>query len=279
MLGPAFKTITRTIDSVIPRLEDVLKYWRTIFRSGAIGVWIGILPGLGEDAAAWSSYAAARRASKEKEKFGKGSVEGLMAAETGEASSVPGAIIPVLTLALPGSAPAAVLMAAMLIHGLNPGPNLMVESPQFFYQMIAMLLIADMSKLIFGFVLVRPLIKILLVPRERLMPIVFVLCVVGAFAITSRVFDIYVMLVFGVIGFIMRELKFPMAPLILGLVLGDLLENNLTRELVLSDGVLCPFLTRPLSAVLAAMTILTFLWSIPAVSNAVSGFFRRSRPV
>src|SRR5262245_16756841 len=275
MRGPAVKTIARTIDSVIPRLEDVLKYWRTIFRSGAIGVWIGILPGLGEDAAAWSSYAAARRASKEKEKFGRGSIEGLMAAETGEASSVPGAIIPVLTLALPGSAPAAVLMAAMMIHGLNPGPNLMVESPQFFYQIIAMLVIADMSKLLFGFVLVRPLIKILLVPRERLMPVVFVLCVVGAFAITSRVFDIYVMLVFGLIGFVMRELKFNMAPLILGLVLGDLLEKNLTRGLVLSDGSLLPFFTRPVCAVLSAMTIVSVLWSIPAVNRGVRNVFAR----
>jgi putative tricarboxylic transport membrane protein len=276
MRGPAVKAIASKLDSIVPRIEDVLKYWRTIFRSGAIGVWIGILPGLGEDAAAWSSYAAARRASKEKEKFGKGSIEGLMAAETGEASSVPGAIIPVLTLALPGSAPAAVLMAAMMIHGLNPGPNLMVESPQFFYQIIAMLVIADMSKLIFGFVLVRPLIKILLVPRERLMPVVFVLCVVGAFSITSRVFDIYVMLVFGLIGFVMRELKFNMAPLILGLVLGDLLEKNLTRGLVLSSGSLWPFFTRPICAVLSAMTIISILWSIPAVNQSVRGLFRRA---
>jgi putative tricarboxylic transport membrane protein len=277
MRGPAVKAIVNKLDSIVPRIEDVLKHWRTIFRSGAIGVWIGILPGLGEDAAAWSSYAAARRASKEKEKYGKGSIEGLMAAETGEASSVPGAIIPVLTLALPGSAPAAVLMAAMMIHGLNPGPNLMVESPQFFYQIIAMLVIADMSKLIFGFVLVRPLIRILLVPRERLMPIVFVLCVVGAFAITSRVFDIYVMLFFGLVGFIMRELKFNMAPLILGLVLGDLLEKNLTRGLVLSGGSLVPFFTRPVCMLLSALTILSVLWSIPAVNQATRGFFLRLR--
>ena len=276
MRGPAIKAVSSSIDSVVPRIEDVLKYWRTIFRSGAIGVWIGILPGLGEDAAAWSSYAAARRASKEKEKFGRGSIEGLMAAETGEASSVPGAIIPVLTLALPGSAPAAVLMAAMMIHGLNPGPNLMVESPQFFYQIIAMLVIADMSKLIFGFVLVRPLIKILLVPRERLMPIVFVLCVVGAYAITSRVFDIYVMLAFGLIGFVMRELKFNMAPLILGLVLGDLLEKNLTRGLVLSSGSLLPFFTRPVCAILSALTLISIVWSVPAINSSVRNYVRRT---
>lgn len=269
MRRPAVKAIVDKLDSVIPRVGDVLQYWRTIIRSGFIGVIIGILPGLGEDAAAWSSYAAAKRASKEREKFGKGSIEGLMAAETGEASSVPGAIIPVLTLAIPGSAPAAVLMAAMMVHGMNPGPMLMIDQPTFLHEMVAMLLIADMVKLVFGFILVRPLIKILLVPRERLMPVVFVLCVVGAFAITSQVFDIYVMLVFGLIGFVLRELKFPMAPLVLGLVLGDLLEKNLTRGLVLSAGDVAPFFTRPLCAALVLATAATILWSIPGVSERI----------
>jgi putative tricarboxylic transport membrane protein len=276
MRGPAVKSVSSTIDSVIPRIKDVMQHWRTILRSGAIGTFIGILPGLGEDTAAWSSYAAARRASKEKEKYGKGSIEGLMSAETGESACVPGAIIPVLTLAVPGSAPAAVLMAAMLIHDLNPGPNLMLQTPEFFYQIVAMLVIADMSKLLFGLTLVRPLLWILLVPRERLMPVVFVLCVVGSYAITSRVFDIYVMLFFGFVGFVLRELKFPMAPMILGLVLGDLLEKNLTRGLVLSGGSPLPFFTRPVCAVLAAITILSILWSIPAVNQSVRNVLRRS---
>jgi putative tricarboxylic transport membrane protein len=188
---------------------------------------------------------------------------------------VPGAIIPVLTLGVPGSAPAAVLMAAMLIHDLNPGPNLMLQTPEFFYQIVAMLVIADMSKLLFGLTLVRPLLWILLVPRERLMPVVFVLCVVGSYAITSRVFDIYVMLAFGLVGFVLRELKFNMAPMILGLVLGDLLEKNLTRGLVLSGGSLLPFFTRPVCAVLSALTILSILWSIPAVNRAARNVLRR----
>jgi putative tricarboxylic transport membrane protein len=277
MRGPAVKAVSSKIDSVLPRIRDVFRHWRTILRSGAIGTFIGILPGLGEDTAAWSSYAAARRASKEPEKYGKGSVEGLMSAETGESACVPGAIIPVLTLAVPGSAPAAVLMAAMLIHDLNPGPNLMLQTPEFFYQIVAMLVIADMSKLLFGLTLVRPLLWILLVPRERLMPVVFVLCVVGAYSITSRVFDIYVMLFFGCIGFILRELKFPMAPMILGLVLGDLLEKNLTRGLVLSGGSVVPFFTRPACAVLSAITILSVLWSIPAVNRGMRNLFRRRR--
>ena len=269
MRAPAYRVTSKAVDSILPRIGDVLKYWRTILRSGAIGTFIGVLPGLGEDTAAWSSYAAARRASKEKEKFGKGSIEGLMAAETGESACVPGAIIPVLTLAVPGSAPAAALMAAMMIHDLKPGPMLMVETPEFFYQIIAMLVIADMSKLLFGLTLVRPLLWILLVPRERLMPVVFVLCTVGAFAITQRVFDIYVMLFFGLVGFVLRGLKFPMPPLILGLVLGDILEQNLTRGLVLSSGDIAPFFTRPVSGVLAAITIVSIVWSIPPAQRQI----------
>jgi putative tricarboxylic transport membrane protein len=275
MRGPAVQAVTNTLDSVIPRVRDVLEHWRTILRSGAIGTFIGILPGLGEDTAAWTSYAAAKRASKERHKYGKGSIEGLMSAETGESACVPGAIIPVLTLAVPGSAPAAALMAAMFIHNVNPGPMLMIETPHYLYEIVAMLVIADMVKLFFGLTLVRPLLWILLVPRERLMPIVFVLCVVGSFAIASRVFDIYVMLVFGVIGFVLRELKFPMAPMILGLVLGDLLDKNLLRGLVLSGGDILPFFTRPQSAVLAALTAIAALWSIPAVSNGVARLFSR----
>lgn len=281
MRAPAYRVTSKAVDSILPRLKDVWQYKRTIFRSGAIGTFIGVLPGLGEDTAAWSSYAAARRASREKAKFGKGSVEGLMAAETGESACVPGAIIPVLTLAVPGSAPAAALMAAMMIHDLRPGPMLMVETPQFFYQIVAMLVIADMAKLVFGLTLVRPLLWILLVPRERLMPIIFVLCTVGAFAITQRVFDIYVMLFFGLVGFVLRELKFPMPPLILGLVLGELLEQNLTRGLVISSGDVTPFFTRPVSGVLAAITIFAVLWSIPAaqrrIKAGVRGLFGRRR--
>lgn len=271
MRGPAVKAVSSKIDSVIPRIRDITMYWRTILRSGALGTFIGAMPGLGEDIAAWTSYAAAKRASAEREKFGKGSVEGLMAAETGESACVPGAIIPVLTLAVPGSAPAAVLMAAMMIHGLNPGPMLAITSPEFIYQIVAMLVIADMVKLFYGLVLVKPLLWILLIPRARLMPVVFVLCTVGAFAITSRLFDIWVMLGAGVVGFILRELRFPMAPLVLGIVLGDLLDKNLLRGLVLSGGDLSPFFTRPISMGLCVLTLLAAAWSIPGVT----ALFRR----
>lgn len=263
-------------DTVIPRLRDVLRYWRTILRSGLIGTGVGIVPGVGEDVAAWSSYAAAKRASKEKHLFGKGSVEGLMAAETGDNACVPGAVIPVLTLAIPGSAPAAVLMAAMIIHGVKPGPLIMVESPSFVYDVVAMMLLATIGIFIYGLLLTKLLVQVLRVPQHLIVPIVFVLCAVGSFAIAGRLFDVYVMLVFGLLGFWLRHHGYPMAPLVLGIVLGDLLEKNLRRALILSDGDLTPFFTRPIAGSVAALIALTVVWKLwslyrrPARSEAVA---------
>jgi putative tricarboxylic transport membrane protein len=258
-------------DTVIPKIRDVLQYWRTILRSGVIGTFIGIVPGVGEDVAAWSSYAAAKRASKEKAKFGKGSIEGLMAAETGDNACVPGAIIPVLTLQVPGSAPAAVLMAAMLIHGVKPGPMIMVESPQFVYDVVAMMLLATIGILIYGLTLTKFLIMVLRVPTTVIVPIIFVLCVIGTYALAGRLFDVWTMLLFGVLGFVLRRFHFPVAPLVLGIVLGDLLEKSLRRGLVLSDGDLTPFFTRPISAVLFGIIALVVLLRLPAISRLITG--------
>jgi putative tricarboxylic transport membrane protein len=183
---------------------------------------------------------------------------------------VPGAIIPVLTLAVPGSAPAAVLLAALFIHGVRPGPLIMIEFPTFIMEVVAMLLLATLGILIYGLVLTRPLLYVLAVPRERLMPVIFVLCTIGAFAIASRVFDIWVMLAFGLLGFVLREMKYPMAPLVLGLVLGDILDKSLRRGLVLTDGDLAPFFTRPISLVLWVTILITVLLSFHAVRRALA---------
>jgi putative tricarboxylic transport membrane protein len=233
------------------------------------------VPGVGEDVAAWSSYAAAKRASREREKFGKGSVEGLMAAETGDNACVPGAVIPVLTLAVPGSAPAAVLLAAMLIHGVRPGPTIMLEAPTFVYEVVAMMLMASLGILFFGLVLTKPLVRVLLVPRVYVMPVVFVLCTVGSFAIASRVFDVWTMIGFGILGFALRRFDYPLAPLVLGIVLGDLLDKNFRRGLVLSDGSLLPFLTRPISLALWLTILLIVLTNAPWVRERLGRLRRR----
>ena len=279
MSQPRLTPVKSTIDSVLPRIGDVLRYWRTILRSGLIGVFIGILPGVGEDMAAWTSYAAAKRASREREKFGKGSIDGLMAAETGDNAAIPGALIPALALGIPGSAPAAVLMAAMIIHGAQPGPMLMINQPQYVYDVVGITLVATLSILIFGLVMVRPILWVLRVPRETIMPIVFVLCVLGAYSITQRLFDVWVMLAVGIACFVLRRRGFPVAPFVLGLVLGDIVDKSLRRGLVLSDGSLAPFFMRPISAVLAALVLLMMLAQIPAVrqlaGRLVQGFVQR----
>lgn len=278
MKNRAAQLATSSVKRVVPRLSTLWGYKRTITRSGVIGTGVGIIPGVGEDIGAWISYAAARRAAKKPEEFGKGSTEGLVAAETGNNAAIPGALIPALTLAIPGSAPAAVLLAAMFIHGIRPGPLIMIETPDFVFQVVWMVVLATVAMGILGLALTRPLLTILRVPRERLMPIVFVLCVIGPYAITQRVFDVYVMVFFGALGFILREMKYPMAPLVLGIILGDILDKNLRRALVLSAGDLTPFFTRPISAVLWVTTVVVVLFALPPVRNAVTRFMRWENP-
>ncbi|MFQ5971461.1 MAG: tripartite tricarboxylate transporter permease [Alphaproteobacteria bacterium] len=278
MTNPSYELVRSKMGSVIPKAREVFQYWRTIGRSGIIGTLMGIIPGVGEDMGAWASYAAARRASKERDRFGQGSIEGLMSAETGNNAAVPGAIIPVLTLAVPGSAPAAVLLAAMFIHGVRPGPLIMIESPGFVYEVVAMILLASLAILLFGFLLTKPLLLVLRVPRERLMPVIFVLCTVGSFAIASRLFDIWVMLFFGIVGFALRRMDYPMAPLVLGLVLGDILDKSLRRGLVLTDGELTEFFVRPISAVIWIASAIVILYSVPPVARATRAVTGRLLP-
>src|SRR5262245_41004111 len=277
LTAPQAKPVVNSVDSVLPRFGDVLRYWKTVLRSGVIGVYIGILPGVGEDMAAWSSYAAAKRASAEREQFGKGSIEGLIAAETGDNASIPGGIIPALALAIPGSAPAAVLMAAMIIHGVQPGPMLMVSQPQFVYDVVAMTLLATLGMLFYGLFLVRPLLAVIRIPRTIIMPVIFVLCTVGSFAIASRLFDVYVMLGTGLAMFLLRRPNYPVPPFVLGLVLGDILDKSLRRGLTLSNGDFTPFFTRPVCAALAGITMFTMLMYVPAFNAAVRGAIARAK--
>jgi putative tricarboxylic transport membrane protein len=270
LADPAERQMVEMRDSVLPRFREVAQYWRTVLRSGLIGVLTGLMPGVGEDAGAWMSYAAAKAVSKERDQFGKGSIDGLMAAETGDMSSIPGHIIPALALGIPGSAPSAVLMAAMIIHGIQPGPMLMIEHKQFIYDVVAMTSLATVSILVFGLFLIKPLLLVLKIRRTVLMPIIFLLCTVGAFAGASRLFDIYCMLAIGIGAFFLRRQGYQMAPFVLGLVLGGLLDKSLRRGLVLSDGSLAPFFTRPISIAFATVTILILLLYIPAFKSLIS---------
>lgn len=278
MKQPRLEVIETKIERVIPRPSEVFRYWKTIVRSGIIGTFVGAIPGVGEDISAWVSYDRAKRTSPDGDKFGTGVTEGLIAAETGNNACVAGAMIPVLSLAIPGSAPAAVLLAAMFIHGVRPGPLIMIENPGFVYQVVGMVLIASTAMLVLGLSLVRPLVKVLQVPREKLMPVVFTLCVVGSFAIQSRTFDIGVMVVFGIIGYYMKEMDYPVAPMVLGIVLGSILDQNLRRALILHDGSILPFFTRPISAFIAVLVFFTIVsrmkWFLALVNWIKTGVQR-----
>jgi putative tricarboxylic transport membrane protein len=240
-------------------LETIKKNALNLLRSGIIGVFIGVIPGVGEDVAAWVAYDAAKRMSKEPEKFGKGSIEGLTAAETANNACVGGAIIPVLTLAVPGSAPAAVLLAAMWIHGIKAGPLLPIQHPEMIGYVAGSFVIATILMVVFGLLVTRLFLKILLVPTEILMPIIFVLCVVGTYVLNGRLFDVWVMLLFGLLGYFMRINDFPAAPFVLGFILGPMADTNIRRALMLKNGDISPFFTRPISLVLIIAIALVVL--------------------
>ena len=193
-----------------------------------------------------------------------------MAAETGDMSSIPGHMIPMLALGVPGSAPSAVLMAAIIIHGIQPGPMLMIEHRQFVYDMVAMTTLATVCILVFGLYLVRPLLYVLRVKHSVLMPIIFLMSTVGAYATAWRLFDVYSMIAVGIGAFFLRRKGYQMAPFVLGLVLGTLLDKSLRRGLVLSDGSILPFFTRPICIGFASVTIFSMLLYIPAFSRGVN---------
>ena len=187
-----------------------------------------------------------------------------MAAETGNNACIGGAIIPVLSLAVPGSAPAAVLLAALWLHGLRPGPLLMSETPGFVYTMSIYMTVSAFTMVILALILSKATVRILAVKSTILMPIVYVLCTVGSFVIDNNIFDIYLMFFFGLIGLLLREMSYPAAPFLLGIILGPMADNNLRRALILSNGDPSPFFMRPLSLIFVAAILLLALSQLNA---------------
>ena len=240
---------------LLSNFRDMIRRKVTVIRSSLIGIAIGVIPGVGEDVAAWISYGAARRASKTPDEFTKGSDDGLIAAETANSAALPSAIIPALTLAVPGSAPAAVLLAAMFIHNVRPGPMIMIENPDFVAAVCWMVIFGTIAMAVMGLALSRPLLLVLKVPREFLTPVIFCLCLLGPYALTQRIFDIYVVLAFGLLGLAMRLMRYPMAPLILGIILGGMVDQNLRRMLQLIDRDPTQVFTRPIALVLVAVCL------------------------
>ena len=242
----------------------LLKNKLNMLRSSAIGVAVGIIPGVGEDVAGWLSYWAEKKSSKTPERFGQGAYEGVVAAETGNNACVGGALIPVLSLAVPGSAPAAVLLAALWLHGLRPGPLLMSESPGFVIDISVYMAMSAIAMVFLALLVSKVTVRVLAVKSTILMPIVYVLCTVGAFVISNNIFDIYLVFIFGIVGLLLREMSYPAAPFLLGIILGPMADNSLRRALILSSGDPTPFFTRPISLIFAIAIILMALSQLKA---------------
>ncbi len=248
------------VKRVIPRLKELKNRFRLIVQSGLVAVGVGIIPGVGEDIGSWVSYDLAKRTSKNKDEFGKGSHEGLLASEIGNNATIGGAIIPLLALGIPGSPPAAILLGAMILHGLRPGPLLLTEQPEYLSFFVASLIYASFSMLIIGLLFARwGLIYVIRIPKKILVVVVASLCIIGAFSLNMNLYDVKFVFIFGIVGVIMRRFKFPAAPFVLGFILGPFADGNLRRALYLSNGNVLSFFHRPVAAVLVVIIVVFLL--------------------
>lgn len=239
-----------------------IKQGWNFLRSSVIGIAIGILPGIGGGTANIVSYITAKRQSKNPKKFGTGVDEGVVASESSNNAAVGGALVPLISLGIPGDTVTAMLLGGLVIHGLQPGPLLLEQNGPIVYGIFAALIIANIFMLIFLYTGMRGFVKLLSIPKHYLYPIIIALCVVGAFGVNNRLFDAYALLFFGVIGYIMIKTKFPLTPLILGFILGPILETNLRRGLQLTGGDFIPFLTSPIAAIFYIIAATSIFFSI-----------------
>jgi len=239
------------------------RYARTFVRSAFIGFWMGFKPG-GATPASFMSYAFAKRFSKHPERFGKGEIEGVVAPETAAHAAGGAALLPMITLGIPGSPTAAVMLGGLIIWGLQPGPMLFKERPDFVWGLIASMYTGNIIGVIMVLAFVPLFAAILRVPFGILTPLIVSVCAIGAYSVHSSMVDIWYMLVFGVIGYVFKKLDYPLAPLVLALVLGDLAENALRQSLIMSQGSLSIFVTRPISGVITAAAL--FFFALPVVT-------------
>jgi putative tricarboxylic transport membrane protein len=245
-----------------PSAADWLACRVTLVRASVVGFLIGILPGAGATVASFMAYAIEKRASKHPERFGQGAIEGVAAPEAANNSATGGAMVPLLTLGLPSSATAAVLLGAINIFGLRPGPLLVIEHPDFFWAVVASMYVGNVMLVILNLPLVGLWASILRIPYGILLPFIVLFTLIGTYAINNNAFDLWVMLGFGVLGWLMRKFDYPAAPVVLALVLGPQMETNLRRALTISQNDYTTFLTHPISAVLLCLALLALVWPL-----------------
>ena len=231
----------------LPSREDYKKIWKTVLRSSGIGTFIGILPAEGATVASMIGYSEAKRWSKNKEEFGKGSIEGIAGAESANNAATGGAMVPTMVLGIPGSGTTAIILVGLMVHGLRPGPYLFTEQVYSVYQIFGSMLAANIMFLLMGLYAAKLFARISLIPISLLWPIVFALSVIGAYALNSSLLDIWIVLIFGVVGFFARRFGFAVAPIAVGLILGKMVEVNLQNSLKIFNGEWWQILTQPLA--------------------------------
>ena len=247
------------IKNILPNLDDWKKSIGPIWRGSIIGFFLGILPGAGSIMSTFVSYTMEKKLSRRPEEFGKGAIEGVAGPETANNAGAGGAFVPMLALGIPPTAVMALLLSALIIHGVTPGPLLLKQHPEIFWGVIASMYMGNLALLVLNLPLVGLWVQVLKIPSKLLLPLILLICLAGVYTINNNVTDIVVMTIFGVAGYILRRAGYELAPLIMALVLGPLMETNWRSALILSDGSLSIFVTRPISVTCLVISVLLLL--------------------
>lgn len=261
-----------TMRSMMPTKKDVKDSTMPIARGSVIGGFFGALPGTGAAIASFIAYAVEKKTAKDPSRFGKGAIEGIAAPEAANNAAAQCAFIPTMTLGIPGSATMAIMLGALIIHGIQPGPMLMSEQPALFWGLIVSFLIGNILLLVLNIPLIGMWVSILNIPYRLLYPAILIFIMMGVYSVHNSVFDVYLVAIVGVFGYVLLLLRFEAAPLLLGFVLGPLMEENLRRALLLSRGDMATFIERPISLGLLIVAVLIIGWSM---FNVFRGFLRR----
>jgi len=257
--------LTTKVKNLFPTLKDWADSLWSIVRGSILGFFLGIIPGGGAVVASFASYAIEKKASKHPEEFGKGAIQGVAGPESANNSAAGGSFIPLLTLGIPANPVMAILLGALMIHGLQPGPLLMQNAPDLFWGTIVSMYIGNAMLLVLNLPLIPMWVKVLKVPYYLLYPLILLFCLIGAYSLDNTVADIVIMLIFGILGFLMKKLRYDGAPMILALVLGQKLETSLRRSLIMSQGDFSIFVTRPIS--LGFLITAVLLLIVPIVTQ------------
>lgn len=250
---------TLTVKRIIRNLKELISSWKTVVMGSLLGFFVGILPAAGATPGSLMAYGIAKQISKDPDSYGKGNVDGVVAPESANNAASTGSMLPMLTLGIPGSPTTAILLGGMVIWGLTPGPRMFVEEEEFVWGLIASLYAANMFAVIVNLAFIPAFLWVLRMPFTILAPIIFVLCIVGGYAPTEDMHDVWLMLIFGVVGYLLRKLDYPMAPAVLAIVLGPLAEPAMRQSLLISSGDPAIFFVRPISGPIMVVALLLIL--------------------